>query len=115
MTTKGFTVNHLRDGKFERGLRPYLEYRYLGIDKATDGKAVAWHLHHTNFQMVYVIKGWIDFEYEEKGLVRLEAGTCVFQPPEIRHRELGHSEDLEIVEVVMPAGFETELVDAPGK
>ena len=130
MTTKGFTVNHLRDGKFERGLRSYLEYRYLGIDKATDDKAVAWHLraipgvpfkggewhvHRTNFQMVYVLKGWIEFEYEEKGPLRLEAGTCVFQPPSIRHRELAHSEDLEILEVVMPAGFETELVDAPVK
>jgi len=38
MTTKGFTVSHLRDGKFERGLRSYLEYRHLDIDKATDFK-----------------------------------------------------------------------------
>ena len=125
MATKGFTVSHLRDGKFERGLRPYLEYRYLGIEKATEGKVTAWHLraipgvpftggeshvHRTTFQMVYVLKGWIDFEYEGQGVVRLEAGSCAHQPPSIRHRELGCSEDLEILEVVMPAEYKTEEV-----
>ena len=129
MTTKGFTVSHLRDGKFERGLRSYLEYRYLDIDKATEGRVTAWHLraipgapftggephaHRTTFQMVYVLKGWIEFEYEEKGLVRLVEGTCVFQPPSIRHREIGHSDDLEILEIVMPADFKTETVDSLG-
>jgi quercetin dioxygenase-like cupin family protein len=59
---------------------------------------------------VYVLKGWIDFEYEDQGVVRLEAGSCVYQPPEIRHRELGHSEDVELLEIVMPADFTTEEV-----
>ncbi|MBI3917833.1 MAG: hypothetical protein HY322_12600 [Betaproteobacteria bacterium] len=71
-------------------------------------------IYHTTFQMVYVLKGWIDFEYEENGLVRLVEGTCVFQPPSIRHRELGHSDDLEILEVVMPADFKTETIDSLG-
>jgi hypothetical protein len=35
----------------------------------------------------------------------------VHQPPEIRHRELGHSEDIEMLEIVLPAGFATEEVD----
>jgi hypothetical protein len=30
----------------------------------------------------------------------------------IRHRELGHSEDVELLEVVMPADFATEEVPA---
>jgi hypothetical protein len=42
--------------------------------------------------------------------VRLEAGSCVHQPPGIRHREIGHSEDVEMLEVVLPAGFKTEEV-----
>jgi quercetin dioxygenase-like cupin family protein len=53
------------------------------------------------------LKGWIEFEYEGQGRVRLEAGSCVYQPPEIRHRELGHSDDIEILEVVLPGNFET--------
>ena len=63
-----------------------------------------------NFQLVYVLKGWIEFEYEGQGIVRLEAGSCVYQPPEIRHREVGHSEDVEMLEVVMPGDFKTQEV-----
>ncbi len=124
MTTKGFTVSHAREAQFEAGLRSFFEYRDLGIREATDGRVVAHvirsrpgapfssqpHHHGTEFQLVYVLKGWIDFEYEGQGAVRLEAGSCVHQPPHIRHRELGHSEDLELLEIVMPADFTTEEV-----
>ena len=68
------------------------------------------HRHATTFQLVYILKGWIEFEYEGQGVVRLEAGSCVHQPPHIRHRELGHSDDIEMLEVVLPAGFETQEV-----
>jgi quercetin dioxygenase-like cupin family protein len=124
MTTKGFVVSHAAGATFERGLRSFFEYRDLGIKSATDGKVVAHvirpaagaefsgqpHLHKTEFQLVYVLKGWIEFEYEGQGAVRLEAGSCVHQPPGIRHRELGHSPDLEMLEVVLPASFATEEV-----
>jgi quercetin dioxygenase-like cupin family protein len=124
MTTKGFAVSHARDARFERGLRSFFEYRDLGIDAATGGAAVAHviravpgakfagapHLHRTTFQLVYVLKGWIEFEYEGQGTVRLEAGSCVYQPPSIRHRELAHSDDVEMLEIVMPAAFATEAV-----
>ncbi len=66
------------------------------------------HRHGVTFQLVYVLKGWVEFEYEGQGTVRLEPGSCVHQPPGIRHREVGHSEDLELLEIVMPADFETE-------
>jgi quercetin dioxygenase-like cupin family protein len=124
MTTQGFVVTHARDAKFERGLRSFFEYRDLGIEQATEGRVVAHviratggefssqpHFHKTTFQLVYVLKGWIDFEYEGQGAVRLEAGSCVHQSPEIRHRELGHSDDLELLEIVMPAKFETQEVE----
>jgi quercetin dioxygenase-like cupin family protein len=124
MTTKGFVASHARDAQFERGLRSFFEYRDLGIEQATDGRVVAHviraaagkefssqpHLHKTTFQLVYVLKGWIEFEYEGEGIVRLEAGSCVHQPPEIRHREIGHSEDIEMLEVVLPADFATQEV-----
>ena len=51
--------------------------------------------------------GWIEFEYEGHGVVRLEEGSCVHQPPGIRHREVGHSDDVEMLEVVMPGVFKT--------
>ena len=124
MTTRGFTVSHARDAHFERGLRSFFAYRDLGIARATEGRVVAHviraapgarfsgqpHLHRTQFQMVYVLRGWIEFEYEGQGTVRLDAGSCVYQPPGIRHREVGHSEDVEMLEIVMPGDFATEEV-----
>ena len=126
MSTEGFTVVHAQGATFERGLRSFFEYRDLGIKRATQGRVEAHviraaagsefssqaHLHKTAFQLVYVLKGWIEFEYEGQGRVRLEAGSCVYQPPEIRHRELGHSEDIEMLEVVLPGEFQTVEVDA---
>ena len=44
--------------------------------------------------------------------MRLEAGDCVHQPPGIRHRELGHSDDVELLEIVMPGDFSTEVVES---
>ena len=121
-----FVASHARDAVFERGLRSFFEYRDLGIRKATGGRVVAHviraaagqafsgqpHLHRTAFQLVYVLKGWIEFEYEGQGVVRLEAGSCVHQPPGIRHRELGHSDDIEMLEVVLPGDFTTEEVQS---
>ena len=124
MTTTGFVASHAKDAAFERGLRSFYEYRDLGIKKATEGRVAAHviraaagtefssqpHAHKTEFQLVYILKGWIEFEYEGQGVVRLEAGSCVHQPPNIRHRGLGHSEDIEMLEIVLPAGFATEEV-----
>ncbi len=124
MTTKGFTVQHAADGVFERGLRSFFEYRDLGMAQATEGRVTASiiravpgtefvgkkHRHITEFQMVYVLKGWIEFDYEGHGVERLSAGSCVYQPPGIEHTELGHSDDLELLEIVMPAEFATEEV-----
>ena len=124
MTIEGFVATHAKDAAFERGLRSFFEYRDLGIKKATQGRVDAHviraadgtafssqpHLHRTEFQLVYILKGWIEFEYEGQGVVRLEAGSCVHQPPGIRHRELGHSDDIEMLEIVLPAGFATEEV-----
>lgn len=126
MTTRGFVASHLKDARFERGLRSFYEYRDLGIKQAT-GASVDAHviraaegpecssqapLHATQFQLVYILTGWMEFEYEAQGVVRLEAGSCVHQPPNIRHRELGQSPGIEMLEIVLPAGFATEEVAA---
>ena len=98
---KRFTVDHLAKSKFEkRGLRNYFEYRDLGIRRATRGKLVAhvirarpgkaphgeWHVHDCRAQFVYVLKGWVRFEYEGVGEVLMKAGSCFYQPPRIRHQ-----------------------------
>lgn len=125
MTTQGFVVTHARDATYEQGLRAFFAYRDLGIAKATQGQVIAHviravpggefvgkpHLHEVGFQFVYILKGWVEFEYEGQGVVRLEAGSSVYQPPAIRHREIGHSDDVEILEIVMPAEFKTVEID----
>ena len=109
----------------QRGLRSYFEYRDLGIADASNGEVIAhvirakegsnatgdWHVHDCNFQMYYVIKGWINFEYEGHGFKTAKAGDCVMQPAGIRHREMEHSEDLELIEIVSPADFQSRMVD----
>ena len=119
---KGFSVNHVDDSEFEqRGLRNYFEYRDLGIASASKGKVVAhvirarpgkapegeWHRHDCNLQFVYVLRGWIRFEYEGVGEVTMKKGTCFQQPPNIRHREIAHSKHVEMLEIVAPADFRT--------
>ena len=117
-----FAVSHRSKSKFvQRGLRAYFEYRDLGIKRATRGKVVAhlirarpgkaphgqWHRHDCKVQFVYVIKGTAVFEYEGVGKVTMKPGSCFYQPPGIRHRELRHSKDLELLEIVAPANFRT--------
>jgi mannose-6-phosphate isomerase-like protein (cupin superfamily) len=121
-----FSVSHLKDSRFaRRGLRSYFEYRDLGIKRATRGKVVAhvirarpakaphgeWHAHDCKVQFVYVLKGWVLFEYEGIGNVMMKAGSCFYQPPRIRHRELKHSRNLEMIEIVAPARFRTYAVE----
>ena len=64
-------------------------------------------------QLVYILKGWVRFDYEGVGEVLLEAGACVHQPSGIRHVEIGHSDDVEILEITLPAEFGTKSVTAP--
>ena len=120
-------VTHAKDASFDRGLRAFFEYRHLGIPAATEGKFGAhviraipdthtepqWHLHELDFQFVYILKGWVEFEYEDTGFVRLEAGSSVLQPPRIKHREVRHSDDVEILEITAPAEFVTKTCEAP--
>jgi len=121
------TVSHAAGASFETGLRAFFAYRELGIRAATGGafgahviRAVPgegakphWHTHDLAFQMVYVLRGWVRFEYEDIGEVELRPGDSVLQPPKVRHREVAHSDDLELLEITAPAEFATAEAAAP--
>ena len=124
---EGFTISKASDGGFKGGgLRQKFEYRDLDIAEATGGRfhaqviriggtgqqLAAEHWHELDFQLVYILQGWIAFDYEGVGEVRLEAGDCVNQPSGIRHSVLGHSPDLELLEVTSPADFATTESEA---
>ena len=61
--------------------------------------------------MVFILKGWVKFEYEDIGEVTLYPGDVVYQPPMIRHREMDHSDDLELVEITSPGEFVTNVAE----
>lgn len=66
------------------------------------------HYHKALFQVIYCKTGWARLVYEDQGApFLLEAGDCVLQPPEIRHRVLESSAGLEVIEVACPAEYET--------
>lgn len=123
-----FTITHADDRPFRgEGLRAFFEYADLKVSNATGGafgahviRAVpgqespgTWHSHDLEFQLVYVTRGWVVFEYEGEGEHMLRAGSCVLQPAGIRHREVRHSDDMELIEITSPAAFETAPEEAP--
>ncbi len=69
------------------------------------------HYHRVRFQIIHCLAGWVRLVYEDQGPpFVMEAGDCVLQPPEIRHRVLEASAGLEVVEVASPAAHPT-LID----
>ena len=66
-----------------------------------------WHCHEVNFQIVYIIEGWVKFKYQNEGIFILNKGDSVLQPPIIKHREIEHSEDLVLLEITSPANFKS--------
>jgi quercetin dioxygenase-like cupin family protein len=68
------------------------------------------HFHKVGFQLIFCIKGWVDVVYEDQGpAIRLQAGDCFIQPPEIRHRVLHASDGIEVIEIGVPAEHVTEI------
>ncbi|MFY9687481.1 MAG: cupin domain-containing protein [Pseudolabrys sp.] len=118
-----FAFSHLREEDFDPGLRPYSAYRDLGIAPATSGLVQAHvirmtkpfdaqevaipHYHDVEFQMIYVLKGWFQSEFEGQGVHTFHAGSCWIQPPKIKHTVRGYSDDCELLEIVLPANFDT--------
>lgn len=68
------------------------------------------HYHTVGFQLIFCYRGWVELVYEDQGKpFRLYAGDCVTQPPEIRHRVLFASDDIEVIEIGVPAQHVTTI------
>lgn len=68
------------------------------------------HFHRVGFQLIFCYRGWVDVVYEDQGPpMRLTAGDCFIQPPEIRHRVLVASDNVEVIEIGVPAEHVTEI------
>ncbi len=117
-------ISHHREEDFKAdGLRAYAQYRDLGIAAASHGLAQAHvirligpcnpaevsklHFHDVEFQMVYVLKGWVKTYLEGQGETMMQEGSAWTQPPRIKHLILDYSDDVELLEVILPAEFKT--------
>jgi mannose-6-phosphate isomerase-like protein (cupin superfamily) len=117
-------ISHHREEDFKAdGLRAYAKYRDLGIVEATGGAARAHvirlvgpcnpdevsklHFHDIDFQLVYVLKGWVKTYMEGHGETMMQEGSAWTQPPRVRHMILDYSDDVELLEVILPAEFKT--------
>jgi quercetin dioxygenase-like cupin family protein len=126
-STTDFLHTKVADTQFlPGGLRDFFLYKDLGVAKATHGKVIAhiakanmppengtgWHYHVAEFQIVYMLKGWARFMYEDKPTL-VAAGDCVHQRPGIVHYLYDYSADMEYLEIVGPADFGSISVDGP--
>ncbi len=117
-----FCISRAEDAAFRplTGYRDWLAIRDLGLAEATHGQYFAHvtraaelggttgpHYHDMDFQIIYVLKGWVKFAYETEGEVTLKAGDFVYHPPRMVHDLTAYSEDVELFELCSPADYAT--------
>jgi len=76
-------------------------------------RETGWHYHTCEMQFVYITRGWIDLEFDRGDVRRLGPGDSVMIPGGLPHQELATSDDLELVEVSVPAEMGTINCDPP--
>jgi mannose-6-phosphate isomerase-like protein (cupin superfamily) len=113
----------LERARFHReGLRENFEYRDLGLAAATGGRlgakhtraikpfeaATGWHWHDMDAHIVYVLRGWLTFRFAgTKKPITVGAGACLNQPAGVPHNVIDYSDDLELIEINVPADYAT--------
>ena len=129
-----FSASLAKDAVYKAGLRGFMEYRDLGVEQATHGQfrahvirikkeaagkhelhTTGLHRHLCDFQMFYVLEGWIKLVYEGPGEHTFQAGDCILQPAGIVHNELDCSDDIELLEIYSPAVHQTVKAEQPSE
>jgi len=109
------------------GRRSFFQYRELGVTEATHGRMRAqitkasqglseptgWHYHVCEQQFVYMMKGWVDLEFEDGTKVHMVEGDSLMIPGGMRHNETATSNEMELLEISVPAKFGTVPCDPP--
>jgi quercetin dioxygenase-like cupin family protein len=115
------------DAKYVTGRRSFFKYRDLGVTDASNGRMrvqvtsatqglgepTGWHYHVCDQQFVYMLKGWVDLEFEDGTKIRLQPGDSLMIPGGTRHNETATADELELLEVSVPAKMDTVPCDPP--
>jgi len=115
------------EARFVPGRRDFFKYRELGVTEATKGRMRAqvtsaerglseptgWHYHTCDMQFVYVLKGWVDLEFEDGTKARVGEGDSVMIPGGMPHQETATSETMELLELSLPSEMGTVPCEAP--
>lgn len=120
-------IDHLGPDSYDgTGRREFLRYRDVGLAAATGGQfrmlgmratgtnePTGWHYHVCDVQFVYVLRGWVELEFEDGRTEKLGAGSFASIPGGMLHNEKNLSDDLEVLEICSPAAMGTIAVDPP--
>ena len=110
------------------GLRPFLEYRDLGLAEATEGRiggtigraikkfepggGARRHYHNTGFHLIFVMRGWFRTEFEGLGEVVVRQGDCIAYQGEIPQEHIEYSDDFEVMQIASPADYGTVSIES---
>jgi len=127
--TSGHKVAHARakEPVLVKGRRDFFTYRDLGVAegsagtmraqvmKATQGlsEPTGWHYHECDGQFIYILKGWVELQFEDGRTIKVEEGDSLFIPGYLRHNEIRTSDSLEVLEVSTPGELGTKPCAPP--
>jgi quercetin dioxygenase-like cupin family protein len=127
--TPGQKVAHARAAEpvLVKGRREFFTYRDLGLKegsagtmraqvmKATQGlsQPTGWHYHECDGQFIYILKGWVELQFEDGRTLKVEQGDSLFIPGFLRHNEIRTADEMEILEVSIPGELGTRPCDPP--
>ena len=110
-----------------KGRREFFTYRDLGVAEASGGnmraqlmtatrglsRPTGWHYHECDGQFIYILKGWVELQFEDGKTIKVEQGDSLFIPGYLRHNETRTSDEMEILEVSVPGELGTKSCEAP--
>ena len=110
-----------------KGRREFFTYRDLGVADASGGvmraqvmtasqglsRPTGWHYHECDGQFIYLLKGWVELQFEDGRTIKVEEGDSLFIPGYLRHNEIRTSDTMEIIEVSVPGELGTKPCEAP--
>ena len=122
-------VGHARasEPKLVKGRREFFSYRDLGVAEGSAGtmraqvmtssqglsQPTGWHYHECDGQFIYILKGWVELQFEDGKTIKVEQGDSLFIPGYLRHNETRTSDEMEILEVSVPGELGTKPCEAP--